>query len=1094
MKHAIGRLIRRFIFPMSFLLVLGGGGIAEAAGTLERYPTTSSSQIAFTAHGALWLAPLSGGAAHRMTDDAGDVSTPLFSPDGRSIAFTWRRGGRRDVYVIPAAGGEPLRLTYEATRRNDDVVVVSWALDSRRVIFLSHRDAPVAKLVRAFSVPVDGGMIEALPLDRAGPLSFAPNGHVVAYNRDFRNLELRKRYVGGQAHDLYTYDFNSRVLKRLTDWRGTDTFPMWAGDKIYFLSDRGAGFRANIWRYDVVTQAVSQVTHFDDYDVDWPSLGPAAITFQQGGQLWAIDLPSEHLRRIDVVVADDGARTERRLAAAGTTARVVDALGGVDYALSPHGDALLLSARGDLFTISSGGAGRDLTNTPGVDEDHPSWSPDGQAIAYSTDVDGEQQIAVRAVSGGAPRFLTHFQSGYFYTSQWSPTGDSLTVADANHGLWLLRLNGVAPRLIARDPYAEIRDAAFSADGRWIAYSTQRATGLRAIHLRELASDQDTIVSSPMESDRNPTFTQDGRLVFISQRHEQPFVSDRDDESLISSLNSDGLYVADLEKTARSGDRVQNVGPPRIDVEGLMDRAVALPVTPAVISSLSARGSELYYQTKPPQLIDGDLEGSKSALHALNLGALKDRVVVEGLSNSDVSADGTAVVYRRDGAWWIIQARPSSTGGAREGTKVDLAGLRVEINPRLEWAEMFKNAWRLDRDVFFSKAMNGDDWPAVYKAYVKLVPELGSEDDFLWLLGQMQGEIASSHTFLGSGPTDGSPAAPTARLGVDYARDQASGRYRFAHIYRGDPTRAELRAPLRAPGLGIAEGDYLMAINGRELTAPETPDQMLAGAKGSVAITVSTSPAGPRREVKVDPVTDEISLRQLDMVKRNRAWVDRASGGRVGYVFLRDFDAAGSRDFLQQFYPQRDKQGLVIDVRWNSGGFTSQAVLDVLRRRLAGVFVNREGALSPLPGVTAPSVMVTLMNYGSASDGDQFPFFFREFGLGQLVGEQTWGGVQGINQPWRLLDGDFILIPKDALASPDGRWVIENAGVTPDIPTSAAPNDAFYGRDTQLEVATKAVLDMLIQRPPKALRAPPALPPYPPPGEVPPAGFGKSDKS
>jgi len=1090
-KFANRRLTGRVLLLIYSILILGGGGVAGAAVTLERYPTTSSSQLAFVAHGALWLAPLSGGAARRLTDDTGDVSTPLFSPDGRSIAFTWKRGGRRDVYVVPVAGGEPHRLTYEATRRDDDAVVVSWTPDARRVIFLSYRAAPFAKLTRAFTVPVDGGMVEALPLDRAGPMSFAPDRHTVAYNRDFRNLELRKRYVGGQAQDLYTYDFDSHVLKRLTDWRGTDTFPMWAGDKIYFVSDRGDGFRANIWRYDNATGAVSQITHFADYDVDWPSLGPSAITFQQGGHLWAIDLPSEHLTQIDVAVPDDGARTAPRLALAGATARVVDALGGVDYALSPHGDTLLLSARGDLFTISPGGAGRDLTNTAGVDEDHPSWSPDGQTIAYSTDVDGEQQIAVRSVSGSLPQLLTHSSSGYFYTPQWSPAGDALSVADANHGLWLLGLKGAAPQLIARDPYAEIRDAAFSPDGLWIAYSTQRATGLRAIHLRELATGQDTVVSSPMESDRNPTFTQDGRLVFISQRNEQPFVSDRDDESLISTLNSDGLYAADLKTAAQSGAGAQMVRSAHIDLDGLMARAVSLPVTPAVISSLAVRVPELYYQTKPPQLIDGDLAGGSSALHALDLGTLKDRVVVEGLGNSDISADGTTVAYHRDGAWWIAPTGPSGVNGARQGTKIDLASLSAGVNPRLEWAEMFRNAWRLDRDVFFSKAMNGDDWPSVYSAYVKLVPELGSEDDFLWLLGQMQGELGSSHTFMGRGPTDGAPAGPTARLGADYALDPATGRYQFAHIYLGDQTRAALQAPLGPPGLGVAQGDYLLAIDGRELTAPQTPNELLAGVKGRVTLSVAASPMGPRRDIKVDPTVDETPLRQFDWVNRNRAWVDRASGGRVGYVFLQDFDADGSRDFIRQFYPQRDKQGLVIDVRWNLGGFTSQAVLDVLRRQLAGVFVNREGAVSPLPGVTAPRAMVTLMNYASSSDADQFPFFFRKFGLGQLVGERTWGGVQGINQPWRLANGDFILIPKDALASLDGHWVIENAGVTPDVPVSAAPDTALTGRDMQLEVATRLVLQTLATTPPVASRAPSALPPYPAAGEVPPASFSRA---
>ena len=401
---------------------------------------------------------------------------------------------------------------------------------------------------------------------------------------------------------------------------------MWApGGKIYFVSDRGAGFRANIWRYDLATKAVNQVTHFTDFDVDWPSLGVSAITFQQSGRLWAIDLPSEHLHEIDVSVPDDGTRTAPRVVSGGATVRVVDAMGGVDYALSPTGHTLLVSARGDLFALAAGAA-RNLTNTPGVDEDHPAWSPDGQSLAYATDVDGEQQVAVRSISGGAARTITRFKTGYVYTPVWSPDGTALAVADANHGLWLVSLTGGAPQLIATNPYAEIRDAAFSPDGQWLAYSTQRPTGLRAIHLRALPSGKDTVVSSPMESDRNPVFTQDGRLVFISQRNEQPFVSDRDDESLISTLNSDGLYAATLRAEARDGATGLAAS---IDIDGLMARAVALPVTPAVITSLAARGSQLFYLAKPPQLIDGDLAGSRSALYALDLTTLKNRVIAEG---------------------------------------------------------------------------------------------------------------------------------------------------------------------------------------------------------------------------------------------------------------------------------------------------------------------------------------------------------------------------------------------------------------------------------------------------------------------------------
>ena len=1058
-----------------------------------RYPTTNATEVAFVAYDDLWSAPLAGGPAHRLTHDPGAVTTPLFSPDGKWIAFTLRRGGLHDVFIIPSAGGEPRRLTYEASRSAEGAMVVAWTPDSQRVIFLSHRATPVEALMRAFAVPATGGPAVMLPLDRAGMMSYAPNGRVIAYNQIFRNLELRKRYIGGQAQDIFTYDFESHRLARLTHWKGTDTAPMWFRRRIYFLSDRGSGFRANLWCYDLDTRHFHQITHFTDYDVDWPSLGGSTITFQQGGRVYAVDLPSEHIRQIDISINEDDEHTKPHFVTLGSAVRVTDAMGGVDYALSPTGNALLLSARGDLFRVAPHVSGENLTQSPSIDEDHPAWSPDGQTIAYETDVTGEQQLATRPAGGGPEKILTRFDRGYFYTPLWSPRGDSMTIADANHSLWWVHLDGRPPQRIATDPYAEIRDAAFSADGRWLAYSTQRPTHLRAIHLYELASGRDAVVSSPMESDRSPVFTAGGRLlVFVSQRNEQPFVSDRDDESLISTLNSDGLYAVTLDRRSPSpllGISTQApaaLSPVHIDLEGFMKRAVALPITPSVIPSLQARGNEVFYQTRPIQLIGGDLAGSKGALRCLDLATMKDTMVIDDLDSFSLSANGQKVAFRRSGVWRMAGMKYPSPS---DGEAVDLSSQLVWIDPKREWVEMFDNAWRLDRDVFFSKVMNGTNWQAVHDAYARLLPALGSQNDFLYLLGQMQGEIASSHTFMGRGADpDSRKPSLTGLLGADYTLDAGSGRYRFSRIYRGDQTRPEMAGPLGAPGVEVNEGDYLLAINGRELSAPADPDSLLSGVDSEVTLTIAPSSTGQRHTIKVRPLKDDTTLRRTAWIEDNRRQVDQLSGGRLGYVFLTDFGNEGSKEFVRQFYPQRDKAGLIFDVRWNRGGFTSQAVLDVLRRARAGVFVNREGALSPLPGATAPRVMVTLINYASASDGDQFPYFFRKYGLGKLVGEQTWGGVQGINGPWRLMDGSFITIPKDSLASADGHWIIENEGVRPDLAVSSQPTEADTHNDTQLRAAILTALSRLGRAPERPLRAPTPLPAYPPGGDVPGASF------
>jgi tricorn protease len=1055
-----------------------------------RFPNASQTAIAFVARGELWTTSLSGGAATRLTHDPGGTYFPRFSPDGHWIAFTARRAGTNDVYVMPAAGGMQRRLTFFASSATSDATIVAWTSDSRNVVFLSSDRSPSFKIFRAFSVPVDGGQPQALPFDHSGPLSFGPDGHSIALNRIFRNA-LTKRYLGGQHQNIYTYDLATHRLIRITDWKGTDTAPMWFGRAIYFLSDRGAGFRANIWAYDTDTKAVRQITHFGDFDIDSPSLGGHTISFQQGGALYALDLPSERLRQVPVEVPDDGERTAPRTVIA-KPVRVTDAMHGVDYALSPDGSRLAVSAHGDLFTLSADPITpwRNLTATPGADEDQPAWSPDGRQIAYQSDVNGEQQLAVRPVAGGAERLLTAAGPGYFYTPVWSPDGTQLIAANAAHELWLIPLDGGTKRRIAQDAAAEIRDASISPNGRWVAYSTVRPNRQRAIHLQELASGQDRVVSSPMESDRLPVFSADGRvLFFVSQRHEQPMVSDRDEETIIATVNSDGIYAATLDAgdppPLLSPTHASPPGPVHIDLAGLMTRAVALPVDPAVIASLEVRGSRLFYETRPPQLIDGDLPGQQAQLHVFDLPAKSDRVIARGLDNHSLAAAGGAAAVRRDGAWTIIDTAPAP----KPDIKLDPSGLRTTIDPRQGWREMLLNAWRLDRDVFFNRAMNGTDWSKVRNAYMTLVPHIGSEDDFAYLLGQMQGELASSHTFLTpGGRLDSRKPVETGLLGADYTLDAASSRYRFAHILAGDNTRDEFRSPLTGAGMNLHDGDFLLAVNGHELTAPGSPDALLSGSVNHASITVANTVGGPRRTLQVAPLADETALRNYDRVVRNRALVDRLSNGRIGYVALTDFEGEGWGEFVRQFYPQAGEDGLVIDVRWNLGGFTSQAVLEVLHRQLAGVFVNREASVSPLPVVVPPRTMVALMNWGSGSDGDQFPYYFRRYGLGPLVGTRSWGGVQGINRPWSLMDGTGLTIPKDSLADPTGHWIIENTGVTPDTVIDDRPEEGATGRDNQLETATRIAMARLATHPALKGTAPAPLPAYPPTGNVPGASF------
>jgi tricorn protease len=1116
--------------------------------TFMRYPTLSGNTVVFVAHDNLWSVPRTGGTASRITADEGRDVMPRFSPDGRWIAFTGEYQGNRDVYVIPASGGEARRLTFtsdiqpEASLRSGpNNMVVTWTPDSKNIVFLSRRMAWNSWINRLFTVPLSGGMAQLMPLDRGGFLSYSPDGKQIAYNRIFRNFRTWKRYQGGLGQDIDIYDLESHGLTHVTDWPGTETFPMWYGKTIYFLSDHDSRQRENIWAYDTVSHGFRQITHYTDYDIDFPSLGTAGgmagIVFQQGGKLHVLDLPSEQLHDLDVTVPDDGTRTGPRYVDAKPMIREQDMAQRTNYDLAPNGNRVVFSARGDLFTLpAEHGNTRDLTQSSNADEDHPSWSPDGRTIAYTTDISGEQQIAIRPAEGGPEKILTHFPHGYFYAPRWSPGGDRLAFSDNEHRLWIMAIAAGEPQQIAQDPYQEVQSYTWAPDGRWLAYVITGANQQSGIWLYSLEARKATRISDSRSNDFGPAFDPAGRyLFFISTRHENPTLSRS--EFNIATLKMAGIYVATLKRDAPSpfaprsdegavgsdqdhdrrdpgqgrngkerkaassadtgGQGVDEARrteggwkpgaskPLQIDLDGLMDRAVRVPIESAEIGQLDARDENIFYQTGPSQMIEGPLPGEKPQLHVYDMKLRKDATVLEGLSSYVLSADGRKVAYKIGGDYFIGDAKPGGGKGDDESKKkLDLGHMRVRIEPTMEWAEMFASAWRLERDFYFMKEMNGVDWSAVRASYEALLPLVGSRGDLNYLIGEMLGEISNSHTYVSGG--DAPPEeqrVPTAFLGADFALDGASGRYRLATVYPGDNTRERYRSPLTQPGLDIHAGQYLLAIDGLELKEPTDPYSLLVGKQGqTVKLSVADKPDGPRRDVVVQPVNSELPLREQAWIDHNREVVDKASGGRIAYVYLSDMAGLGMEQFIRQFYPQMDKQALLVDERWNGGGFIDQIVLERLRRVLVGLDVNREHATGTTPQQLLVGPKVCLMNHFSGSDGDIFPFYFRKYGLGPLIGTRTWGGVRGIRGDWALLDGGYITIPEDALYGLDSRWVLENHGVEPDMAVDDAPADWLAGRDVQLEAGVDYLLGELKKHPGGLPPPPSPLPAYPPESE------------
>ena len=1119
-----------------------------ARAALPRFPQPLGDRIVFVADGNVWEVSRTGGTAERLTSAPGQDMFPRVSPDGRWIAYTEANRGGTDIWVIPAGGGAARRLTYEPTtefgtggRHGPDSMVVTWTPDSKSVVYLTKKNQWNDWVQQLYAAPLAGGPSVPLPIDsQVGLMTYGPDGHTIAYNRIFRNFRTWKRYNGGLAQQVYTYDLNSRQLQQITDWSGTNTSPMWYGRRIYFLSDRDTNRRANIWVYDLDTRQTREVTHFSDYDIDFPALGGDAIAFQQGGKLYRLDLADESLHEVPVVVPDDEIRMRPHVEDVNDEVRDGDPAGQVDYALAPNGKRTLFSARGDIFSVpTEHGGTRDLTGTPGIDEDHPAWSPDGRLIAYTTDVGGGQQVAVRPAEGGPERVLTHFSTGYYYGPVFSPDGRALAFSDGAHRLWLAPVSGGAPRQVAQDPVNEIHDQVFSSDARWLAFSmaADSRSRERDLYMYKIASGRLTKVSKGDATDANPVFSPNGKyLYFTSSRHENTVMSDSDfDFALIKTT---GIYAIPLAAVTTSPDAPRSdeadtgpdgdvkskapdvsspagrhdddavsgprkdshkgragepnpshIGPTapiHVDLDGMMSRAVALPIDPANIAQIDARADRIYYLTQPTADLTGPLKGETSALHFYDVKTRKDSVVTNDVDSYSLSLDGERVLVKHDKDYTVLDTKTDAAKDEETRKKLNLDHMRMTVDPHAEWGEMFDNGWRLERDLFFSPVMNGQDWPAVHDKYARLLPLLGSREDLNYLLGQVLGEIGNSHTYVGGGDDgDNTPKHTTALLGADYTLDAASGRYRIARIYPGDNTRDEYRSPLAQPGLDVKVGDYVLAVDGIEVRAPQTPDSalQLADADTPVDLTVASSPNGAPRHLLVKPVEKEISLHETDWIAHNREEVDRLSGGRVGYVYMSDMSRLGLQQFVRQFYAQLNKQALIMDDRWNGGGFIAPFALERLRRALVTLDVDREGAVSTEPQEVLNGPKVALLNHWSASDGDIFPDLFKRYGLGPLVGTRSWGGVRGIRGEWRMMDGGYVTIPEEAPFTPDGVWTVENHGVDPDYVVEDEPADLLAGRDAQLETAVGLMVKAIEGRPAGLPNPPPLVPPYPPAGMV-----------
>lgn len=1056
---------------------------------LLRFPATNGREVVFSYAGQLYTVPAAGGVARRLTNSPGYAIFPHFSPDGSQIAFSAQYDGNTEVYVMPAEGGTPRRLTYTATIDRDDLadrmgpnnIVLGW---SRRafgtpgkpaVIFRSRMHARFDFDGALYAAPFDGDIPQRLPVPMGGFLSFSPDESRMAFNQVFREFRTWKDYRGGLADDIWILDFKTGHIEDISNNPAVDDIPMWGPDnRIYYLSDRDG--RSNLFAYDLGTKATRQLTHFRDFDIEFPTLGPGAIVFQEAGYIWRYDLQAGDARVIPIAVREDNA---------GAHGGVIPVAKWItEVRPAPDGRRAVVVARGDVFTVpAKHGLIRDLTRTSDAQERAASWSPDGKWIAYLSDAAGEDDLYVRPEAGGPARRLTQEGTAFPFAPVWSPDSRRLLWADSDHRLRYVDLASRHVTDVARDDLGDLFQYCWSRDSQWIAFTRPLKNDRSRIDLYSLANGQVHPATDPMYSAGSPVFSDDGRyLLFVSERDFSPLYSDIEWDHVFVNLQR--VYLAPLSRRALSplapqddeeGQAADHPGPDqapaRVDPEGLPGRAIGLPIAPAHYRSLRMVGDQIYYLRTVAEPLGGEPPPEGGTLAVFDLKTRKETELGR-CDRFEITHDGKRMLLKIGKDYGFVDL-PAAKLELKD--KLNFDGLTLNLDRPQEWREMYWEAWRQMRDFFFDPGMGGIDWPRQGAKYAALLPYVDTRYDLSYLLGELVGELHNSHTYVEGGDLPAAPKVPMGLLGAEVSRDPVSRAYRIDRILPGSDWDPDLRSPLTQLGLGVHAGDYILAVDGRPVRElPNLYAALIDKADCPVILRVNATPSeAGARNITIETIRTENALYYHDWVRRNRARVDARSGGRIGYVQIPDMGPDGLSEFARQYYPQLTKEALIIDDRANAGGNVSPMIIERLRRVFEMYAFRRDSVPLHSPEETFAGPLAVLINHYSASDGDLFPYRFRYDHLGVLIGERTWGGAVGIGAPLPLADGGGIRRPAQAFYTRNGRsWVVEGHGVDPDITVVNDPTQEFHGVDQQLDRA----VDYLLAR----LKAAPPVTPGPPP--------------
>ena len=1073
LTHALD-FMRRFVATLCLVLFVGPLlAFGQDDTQLLREPTVSDRHIVFSYANDLWIVGRSGGEAERLTSFPGTETQPHLSPNGQHVAFTGQYDGDTDVFVVSVDGGSPQRITHHPSSD----YVRGWTPDGD-ILFMSRRQGGPRLLPQFWTVdPDDGGLPERLPVPRGFKGDLADDGRRFAYELvDSWDPEWRN-YRGGQAQPIRILDLESLEQEKLP-WDGSrDRDPVWLGDTVYFLSDRDLA--TNVYAYDTATGGLTQVTRHDEYDVKRLAAGGGVVVYEQAGRLHLHDPDAGTTETLSISVRGDFPWTRPQR---------VDLSDQVRRAtLSPTGVRALVEARGELFTVpTEHGDWRNLTESAGARDRAGVWSPDGQAIAWFSDASGEYQLFIGDQKGlTEPRVFDLPGPTFYYTPAWSPDGSHLLFTDTDLNLWTLDVDTGETTKVDTDqftPPMRTMNPVWSPDGNWIAYVKQMDNRHRAIMVYSMDTGETTLVTDGMTDALSPAWGDGGNYLYFLGSTNLGLDTGWLDMSSYGRPTTYGLYAAVLDDDGASPVLPRSDEEPApddedatdetdadsdtvsLDPNGLSERIVSLGVSKAIYSDLKAGPDGSLFVLKQPAM------NGAPTLHRYDPEARALMPFLNGVQSYSLSHDRSKLLYRAGSTWGVVP----SAGDPSVGDGALTLTIEARIDPIEEWAQMYREAWRYQRDYLYVENVHGADWDAVYERYEPWLAHARHREDLNYILDVMGGEVSVGHSYTGGGDTPDIERVPVGLLGADFER--SDGRIRIATLYPGEPW-TDNEGPLAAPGVNVEEGDYVLAVNGTELTADDNPYALFAGTAGRQTIlTVNDEPTlDGAEEVTVVPTRSEADLRRIDWIEGNRQRVHDMSDGQLAYVYLPNTGGEGYTFFNRYYFAQQDKKGVIIDERFNGGGSAADYMIDIMTRTIHGYFNNpvedRTPWTSPDAGIWGPKVMI--INEMAGSGGDYLPYVFKNEDIGPLVGTRTWGGLVGIWDVPPLIDGGRITAPRGGFFDTDGNWAVENEGVAPDIRVEMDPKTALNGGDAQLERAVEEALRLLEENPVELLEEPPA---------------------